>query len=738
MSSIVSRSTVQLELDDSDFQADLPAAEGVWNDFIRRMRESSGITPTVDLNEFNKRVINFEVDPATSEAGLAVINKQVAEFTAAMRREAHFTVGVNVTPVRTAMTRLRGFMAREAQSISDGIHFWLSRGLLKAARDLVKLPIEIMKEAFGKFQEQEESTTRLAKALASTGEAAGKSKEELEAYAKQLEKTTLVSDQVTMGVQSILLASEGLNGINFDRATRGALDLASAIGGDASTHAARLGKSLQDPVRGMEQLRDAGISFTEEQQDTIKFLVETNNLVDAQGILLDELESRFGGAANNTGSMNERINEQALAYENLQEKIGELVAEQVETLIPAMAAGIDSMETLAPAVVGATVVLAELSVELAKTILGIDGVAGSTEDLIEKTDEWIASIKAGAAYLDDAFDFEGITAAMDKMLIYFGASGTDPNDPFYNMDLSERYAKRYNDELAARKKAREDRKKQAEEDAKQAKEAWRKEQEARGLGQGKLSDAAKAAVQQAQDAKDAIRRNKDEQAQKRKEEAEYARQDAEDARDHAKAVRDAEKSAREAVAAEKKAAREAAKALAKEESDEKKRLMEEDKKIAKEKADYEKSMGRDSLLALNERIQDARYLRRDEEKDKKSVEERAKENVAKRRADKEKAEAEAKAKKGQFGLGLNPANSLSTEDAQRRADLAPFMPNGMGARNSLGTSPYERDQKQRRDQLAPFLPLGSKLEVKQDEVVKAIKDQTTAIVRAVGPDVMGN
>lgn len=663
MPNIVGRSTIALELDDSAMQADFLAAEAIWTDFIRRMQAASGIAPTIDEDTFKNRVINFEVDPRTTKAGLAVINGIISEFKADMRREAHFTVGVNVTPVQTAMHRLNAFIRRSGQSMADGIYFWLSRGLLKGARDLAALPIEIMKESFGKFQTAEEATTKLAKALASTGESSGKSKQELMDYAKQLEKTTLVANEVTIGLQGILLASKGLTGDNFDRATRGALDLAAALGGEASTHAARLGKSLQDPVRGMEQLRDAGISFTQEQQDTIKFLVETNNLVDAQGILLDELESRYGGAANTTGELNDKIREQALNYENLQEKIGEVVAEQADSFIPAMAAGIESFEIMAPAVLGTATVLAELGIELAKTMFGIDGVTDSTEDLIQKTDEWIASIKAGAAYLDESFDVDPIMDELDKLMIYLGVSGTPKDHEFYGMDMNERYAKRYNDEIAARKKARKDRKDQAELDAKQAKEDWKKEQEARGLGQGKLSKAAQDAVQQAKDAKDAIQRNKDEQAQKRREEADYARQDAEEARDHAKKLRDAKKAEADAAAAAKRAEREAARALAKEESEEKKLLIEEDKKLAKEKADYEKSMGRDGLVAMHDRIQDARFLRREEEKDKRSVEERARDNVAKRRKDKEESALTSKKdEKGRGrGLEMNPRNSLGID-----------------------------------------------------------------------------
>ena len=604
---VVGNTSITMELDDSQLLADMPEAERIISEFTRRMTIAARVRVHREVNEFNKEVLRINVDPRTTEAGMEVIRKIVAEYTSRIERDANVTVGVRTTPIRTAMSRLRDFMAREGQSISDGIHFWMSRGLLKAARDLIKLPAEMIKESFGKFLTAEAATTKLGKALAATGEASGKSKQELIDYAKQLEKTTLIADQVTMGVQGILLASEGLTGINFDRATRGALDLSTALGGDAATHAARLGKSLQDPVRGMEMLRDAGIAFSQEQQDTIKFLAETNNLVAAQGILLDELESRFGGAAENTGSLNEKLKEQSLNYENLQEKIGEVAAESVDSFIPAMEAGILTLQEFAPPVLAAATVMAELATELAYSVLGIDQQKKGVAALVEETDKWIASMKSAIT----------MTKVLAKELTDFGPmSGKEKLDWIADgqPDLMERVMSKMDRlterELKKRQHQREQRKKQAEEDAKQAKEDWKKEQDAKGIGQGKLSDAAKAAVQQAKDAKDAIKRNKDEQEQKRKEEAEFARQDAEAIRDHAKKVRDAQKAAREQEAKDKKKAKAEEKMLADEWSHEKKKMMAKEKEEAAEKAALARANGRESLIGMHDRIQDARFLNR--------------------------------------------------------------------------------------------------------------------------------
>ena len=58
-----------------------------------------------------------------------------------------------------------------------------------------------------------------------------------------------------------------------------------------------LGISIADPILGMTRLRRAGVMFTESQQATIKALVETGDKAGAQALLLDALESKYGGLA---------------------------------------------------------------------------------------------------------------------------------------------------------------------------------------------------------------------------------------------------------------------------------------------------------------------------------------------------------------------------------------------------------------------------------------------------------
>ncbi len=91
--------------------------------------------------------------------------------------------------------------------------------------------------------------------------------------------------------------SAGEAGGSFDRATKAAFDMAMVLKRDASGQAIALGKALEDPIRGITALRKGGTTFTEQQQEQIRTLVESNRLLDAQALILTEVESQYGGAA---------------------------------------------------------------------------------------------------------------------------------------------------------------------------------------------------------------------------------------------------------------------------------------------------------------------------------------------------------------------------------------------------------------------------------------------------------
>lgn len=106
----------------------------------------------------------------------------------------------------------------------------------------------------------------------------------------------------------------------FDRATMAALDLAAAGFGSAETNATQLGKALQDPIKGLTALTRSGVTFTKQEKENIKTLVESGQTLKAQDLILQAIEKQVGGTAQATAKSSDKMK---LAFENVYETVGE-------------------------------------------------------------------------------------------------------------------------------------------------------------------------------------------------------------------------------------------------------------------------------------------------------------------------------------------------------------------------------------------------------------------------------
>lgn len=155
----------------------------------------------------------------------------------------------------------------------------------------------LVKAVFDATADAEAKMAQLEAGVASTGHAAGLSARQIADMAGRLEDLTGVEDEVVMGAQGILLTFRKVHKDAFEPATRAALDLSRRGFGDLNTTIKMVGKTLEDPIRGITALRRAGVQFTEGQQRVLKSLVETNQLAEAQAMILRELEIQVGGSA---------------------------------------------------------------------------------------------------------------------------------------------------------------------------------------------------------------------------------------------------------------------------------------------------------------------------------------------------------------------------------------------------------------------------------------------------------
>lgn len=149
--------------------------------------------------------------------------------------------------------------------------------------------------------------------IETTGGVANVTAQEVLGLGDALERTTNFESEVTQEAENMLLTFKGVrnevgagNDI-FNRAVVAAGDLATVLGSDMRGATLQLGKALQDPTRGVNALRRAGVDFTVEQRELIKSLVAENDLLGAQKIVLGEVESQVGGTAAAAVTASDRI-----------------------------------------------------------------------------------------------------------------------------------------------------------------------------------------------------------------------------------------------------------------------------------------------------------------------------------------------------------------------------------------------------------------------------------------------
>ena len=144
-----------------------------------------------------------------------------------------------------------------------------------------------------------------AAALANGLQKLGKGEAELKRLQKaadELGKATLFN-QEDFDAGFALLTSFTSIGVNsFERVAEAAADVAQITGQDVSSSLLQLAKALQDPVRGLTALSRSGTTFTDQQKEQIKALVESGRQLEAQDLILREIETQYGNAARAAGS----------------------------------------------------------------------------------------------------------------------------------------------------------------------------------------------------------------------------------------------------------------------------------------------------------------------------------------------------------------------------------------------------------------------------------------------------
>ena len=167
-------------------------------------------------------------------------------------------------------------------------------------------------DAFADFERQQLVTQQVLRA---TGNAAGVTVRQIEEFAQALGRTTLASTQEVRDAANQLLTFRSIAGETFERTLNLAQDLATVGFGNLGSATQMLARALEDPERGLNSLRRAGVMFNEEQRRLIEGFMEAGDAASAQEVILKAVEQQVGGAGAAAGGG------LAGAYDTLNEEI---------------------------------------------------------------------------------------------------------------------------------------------------------------------------------------------------------------------------------------------------------------------------------------------------------------------------------------------------------------------------------------------------------------------------------
>jgi phage-related protein len=167
----------------------------------------------------------------------------------------------------------------------------------KAIGDVGNSTASFLKDCIDGAAKSEKINKDLAQTIKSTGGAAGFTAEEVSKMASQLSNTSTFGAGVIKTGQSMLLTFTNIGKDVFPKASQAMVDMAQKMGTEPVEASKVLGKALQDPTKGLEDLAKVGIIFTDGQKKQVESMQKAGDIAGAQKLILGELNKEFGGQA---------------------------------------------------------------------------------------------------------------------------------------------------------------------------------------------------------------------------------------------------------------------------------------------------------------------------------------------------------------------------------------------------------------------------------------------------------
>ena len=198
---------------------------------------------------------------------------------------------------------------------------------------------QFLRGAVGEAEEAATALRQTEAVIRSTGGVAGVTSGHLVDLAGSLSEIAAVDDEVIQQGGNVLLTFRNIKaeGGIFDDALTAALDMSSAMGTQLQPAIMAIGRALNDPAEGLSRLSRMGVTFTEQQKAQIEAMAAFGNTAGAQRVILEELATEFGGAAEANATATGRM---TVAWDNIKEQVG-------TALLPVFESASDAVSNLA-------------------------------------------------------------------------------------------------------------------------------------------------------------------------------------------------------------------------------------------------------------------------------------------------------------------------------------------------------------------------------------------------------
>lgn len=218
----------------------------------------------------------------------AMKQKRVEEKKAAEATKEHTD---RVEAARSALSDgAKRVLAFAAAYISLNAAFNLVRGGLNLVRDGIRAVI-----ADGSDNEQ--ALAQLEAALASTGNAAGLTAQQLLDMAAGFKRSSMLTTEQILAGQTRLLSYTDIVASEFPAAMQIVIDQQQRLGISVEQSAEIVGRALQSPSEAIATLGRQGFKLEDGQKRLLKQLEATGRKAEAQAIIMDMLTEAYGGAA---------------------------------------------------------------------------------------------------------------------------------------------------------------------------------------------------------------------------------------------------------------------------------------------------------------------------------------------------------------------------------------------------------------------------------------------------------